>query len=74
MPDNTAVNCAKMAGPIDLLFGLWTRGRRKHNFNCIRQLAPMCSHESGSIVFAWWSQCALMLRLANTTEPSMAAM
>jgi len=26
-------------------FGLWTRvGRRKHEFTCIRQVAPMCPH------------------------------
>jgi len=33
------MSCAKMAEPIDLPFGLWTRvGRRKHKFNCIWQL------------------------------------
>jgi len=33
-----AVSCAKMAEPIDLPFGLWTRvGRKKHKFNRIRQ-------------------------------------
>jgi len=37
----SAVSCAKMAEPIDLRFGLWTRvGRRKHKFNLIRQVAP----------------------------------
>jgi len=33
----------KTAEPIDLPFGLWTRlGRRKHKFNRVRQVAPMC--------------------------------
>jgi len=32
-----------MAEPIDVLFGLWTLvDRRKHKFNCVRQLAAMC--------------------------------
>jgi len=40
------VSCAKMAEPIDLPFGLWTRvGRRKHKFNRIHQVAPICFHE-----------------------------
>jgi len=31
MPDDTAVSCAKMAEPIEMLFGLWTRvGPRKY--------------------------------------------
>jgi len=39
----SAVSSARVAEPIDLLFGLWTReGRRKHKFNHIRQVAPMC--------------------------------
>jgi len=41
MPDDilhSAVSCAKMAEPIDLPFGLWTRvGRKKHKFYRIRQ-------------------------------------
>ena len=42
IPDDTAVSCAKTAEPIDLPFGLWTLvGRKKHNFNRIRQVAPM---------------------------------
>jgi len=33
----------KMAEPIDLQFGLWTRvGQRKHKFNRICQVAPVC--------------------------------
>jgi len=37
----SAVSCAKTAEPIDLPFGLWTHvSRRKHKFNCIRQVAP----------------------------------
>ena len=33
-----------MVEPIDLLFGLWTRvGRRKHKFNRIHQVAPVCT-------------------------------
>jgi len=39
------MSCARMAEPIDLPFRLWTReGRRKHKFNRICQVAPMCSH------------------------------
>ena len=31
MPDDTAVSCAKMAEPVKIAFGLWTRvGPRKH--------------------------------------------
>ena len=42
---HSAVSCAKMAEPIDLSLGLWTWvGRRKHKFNPIRQMAPMCPH------------------------------
>jgi len=47
-----------MAEPIDLPFGLWTRvGRRKHKFNRVRQVAPMCPR--GRV---HWSN------LANATE------
>jgi len=42
-------------------FGLWTRvGRRKHKFNCIRQVAPMCPP-----MWAHWHH------LANTIEQSV---
>jgi len=52
---------AYMAEPMDLPFGLWTRvGRRKHKFNHIRQVAPMCPHGR-----AHWHH------LANTIEPSV---
>jgi len=61
MSDDTDVNCAKTAESIDLPFGLWTRvGRRKHKFNRIRQVAPMCAHGR-----AYWRH------MANTTEPSV---
>ena len=41
----TLVSPAKTAEPINLPFGLWTRmGRRKHKFNRIHQVAPMCPH------------------------------
>ena len=50
-----------MAEPIDLPFGLWTRvGRRKHNFNHICQVAPMCPHGREH-----WRH------LANMIEPSV---
>jgi len=50
-----------MAEPIDLPFGLWTRvGRRKHKFNRICQLAPVCQRGK-----AHWRHPA------NTTEPSV---
>jgi len=36
--------CKKTVQPIDLLFGLWARvGRRKHKFNHVLQVAPLCS-------------------------------
>ena len=39
----SAVSSAKMAEPIDLPFGLWTRvSRRKHKFNCICHVVPTC--------------------------------
>jgi len=41
----STVSCAKTAESIDMSFGLWTRvGRRKHKFNHIRQVTPMCPH------------------------------
>jgi len=50
-----------MAEQIDLPFGLWTLvGRRKHKFNHIRQIAPMCRHGR-----AHWHH------LANTIELSV---
>ena len=56
-----AMSSAKTAEPIDLPFGLWTLvGRRKHKFNCIRKVAPMCRHGK-----AHWP------RLANAIEPSV---
>jgi len=55
------VSCAETAEPINLSFGLWTRvGRRKHKFNRIRQVAPMCPP-----MWAHWRH------LANTIEPSV---
>jgi len=61
MPDNTAVRYAKLAEPIEVPFELWTRvGPRKHKFNRIRQVAPMCTHGK-----------AHLRHLANTTEPSV---
>jgi len=39
------MSCAKMAESIDLLFGLWTQvSQRKHKFNPICQMVPMCPH------------------------------
>jgi len=39
------MSSAETAEPIDLPYGLWTPvGRRKHKFNHIRQVAPMCTH------------------------------
>ena len=55
------MSCAEAAEPIDLPSGLWTRVcRRKHKFNHIRQVAPLCPHGR-----AHWHN------LANTTEPSI---
>jgi len=59
-----------MREPMDLLFVLWTPvGRRKHEFNRIRQVAPMCSV---SIVFDRWRQCTqghCAVNYAETAEP-----
>jgi len=58
---HSALSCAKMAEPIDLQFRLWSRvGKRKHNFNRITQVAPMCRHGR-----AHWRH------LANTIESSV---
>jgi len=55
------VNCAEISEPINLPFGLWTRvGRRKHKFNHICQVAPLCPHGR-----AYWRHPA------NTIEPSV---
>jgi len=52
---------AKTAKAIDLPLELWTRvGRRKHKFNRIRQVVPMCPDERAH----WRHQ-------ANSTEPSV---
>ena len=41
----STMSCAKTAEPTDLLCGLWTQvGRKKHMFNRICQVAPMCPH------------------------------
>jgi len=50
-----------MADLIDLKFGLWTRvGRRKHKFDHIHQLAPMCFHgiDDWTVRLQW--RCGLM--------------
>ena len=61
---------AEMAEPINLLFGLWTWvGRRKQEFNRIRQMAPLYTI---LIVFARWRQCTRRhsaVNCARTTEP-----
>jgi len=58
---HSAVSCAKMAEPIDLPFGLWTRvDRRKQKLNRIRQVAPTCS-----LMRARWRH------MVNTTESSV---
>jgi len=50
-----------LAELIDLSFGLWTRvGRRKHKFDRIRQVAPVCPRGK-----AHWRH------LANTIKPSV---
>jgi len=68
---HSAVICAKTAEPIDLPFGLWTWvDQRKHRFNCIRQVEPVCPLEpmcpmGGHIGVTW------KIRL---NRPSAAAM
>jgi len=45
-----------MAEAIDLPFGSWTRvGGKKHEFNRIRQVAPVCTV---LIAFERWRQCS----------------
>jgi len=64
------MSCAETAELIHLPFGLCTRvGRRKHEFNCICQMAPMCAI---SIVFARWCQRTWRhsaVSCAKTAEP-----
>jgi len=58
---HSAVSCVKTSEPIDLPLRLWTRvDRKKHKFNHIRQVAPVCPHGRAH----WW-------HLANTAEPSV---
>jgi len=53
------MSCAEMGEPIDLPFGLWSLvGRRKNNFICICQVAPLCPHGRAD-----WRH------LMNTIEP-----
>jgi len=41
MPDDTAMSCAKMAEPIEMLFGLWTRmDPRKHVLGDVHTGSP----------------------------------
>ena len=55
------MSCAETAEPINLSFGLWIPvSRRKHKFNRICQVAPMCLHGRTR-----WHH------MANTTEPSI---
>ena len=66
--NDTAVSCAKTAGPIDLPFvlGTWV-GRRKHKFNRIHRGTKVPTWE-GTLVppgkYYWtirlWRQCSLM--------------
>jgi len=59
---HSAVSCAKMAEPVDVPFWLWTRmGRRKHTFNRIRQVAPMCFHGRAHNGRAHWRHVANMI-------------
>jgi len=59
------VCCAKKAELIDLSFGLWTRvDRQKHEFNRIRQVAPVCT-SSIVMVFVF-----VLARWEGTFAPS----
>jgi len=61
------VSCAETAETIDLPFGLWTLVcRRKHKFNRIRQVVPMCPSLAHWHIGATWQ-----IRL---NRPSAAAM
>jgi len=62
----SAVRCAATAKPIDLPFGLWTLvGRRKHKFNRICQVVPMCPHGRGHI------GATLRMQLNHPRAPAM---
>jgi len=53
------MSCAETAELIDLPFGLWTGvGRRKHKFNHIHHVAPMCPPGR-----AHWHHLANMIEL-----------
>jgi len=54
------MSCAEITETINLPFGLWIQvGRRKHNFNRIRQAAPMCPYER-----ARWRHLVNMIELS----------
>jgi len=65
MPDSTTVSCAKMAEPIEMLFGFWTRvGLRKHMLHW-RHLANTIepSMSSGDVPFSsnYLTTCLFLL-------------
>jgi len=66
----SAVSCAETTKPIDLPLVLWTWvGWRKHEFNHIHQMLPLCTV---SIVFSRWHQCTRWhssVSCAKTAEP-----
>ena len=69
-----AMICAKWLNRSHLSFRLWTRvGRKKHKFNRIRQVAPMCPR-GAYIGTAWWirlnrSSAAAMRPYVNLLWP-----
>jgi len=57
----TCLDDEETAEPIDLLYGLWTLvSQRKHKYNHIREVAPMCP-----LMWTHWRH------LANTIEMTL---
>jgi len=60
------MNCAKTAEPVDLPLHLWTQvGRRKHSFNRVRQVVPMCPCVEYDWTVCLQRRCGLMSNYFN---------
>ena len=66
MPNNTTVSCAKMAEPIDLLFGLWTRGLKEAQVQSYLPVHGSCKHDFRCLskIFTSFCKSFLMMRFS----------
>jgi len=66
MPNNTAVSCAKMAEPIHLLFGLWTRGLKEAQVQSYLPVHGFCKHDFCCLrkIFTSFCKSLLMMRFS----------